>query len=58
LAKEKLNMYLIKKSNFVLKNYGLKVFIKKAIRFPINRLNLLRQKITEGKSKEKFRRSD
>jgi hypothetical protein len=36
-------MYLIKKSIFVLKNYGLKVFIKKAIRFPINRLNLLRQ---------------
>jgi predicted O-methyltransferase YrrM len=45
-------MYLIKKSIFVLKNYGLKVFIKKAIRFPINRLNLLRQKITEGKAKK------
>jgi predicted O-methyltransferase YrrM len=45
-------MYLIKKSIFVLKNYGLEVFIKKAIRFPINRLNLLKQKITEEKARK------
>jgi predicted O-methyltransferase YrrM len=45
-------MYLIKKSIFVLKNYGLKNFIKKAIRFPINRLNFLKQKITEEKAKK------
>jgi len=45
-------MYLIKKSIFVLKNYGLKVFIKKAIRFPINRLNLLRQRKAEEKAKK------
>jgi hypothetical protein len=42
-------MYLIKKSIFVLKNYN---FIKKAIRFPINRLNLLRQKLTEEKARK------
>jgi len=45
-------MYLIQKSIFVLKNYGLGVFIKKAIRFPINRLNLLKQKITEEKGRK------
>ena len=45
-------MYLLKKSIFVLKNYGLKAFIKKAIRFPINRLNLLRQKRVEEKAKK------
>jgi len=45
-------MYLIKKSIFVLKNYGLKAFIKKAIRFPINRLNLLRQRKTEEKARK------
>jgi predicted O-methyltransferase YrrM len=45
-------MYLIKKSIFVLKNYGLEAFIKKAIRFPINRLNLLKQKITEEKARK------
>jgi predicted O-methyltransferase YrrM len=45
-------MYLLKKSIFVLKNYGLKAFIKKAIRFPINRLNLLRQRRAEEKAKK------
>jgi predicted O-methyltransferase YrrM len=45
-------MYLIKKSIFVLKNYGLKAFVKKAIRVPINRLNLLRQKIAEEKARK------
>jgi len=33
--KFKLNMYLLKKSIFVLKNYGFKAFIKKAIRLKI-----------------------
>jgi hypothetical protein len=42
-------MYLLKKSIFVLKNYGLKAFINKAIKFPINRLDLLRQRKTEEK---------
>jgi len=45
-------MYLIKKSIFVLKNYGLKAFIKKAIRFPINRLNFLRQRKSEEKARK------
>ncbi len=45
-------MYLIKKSIFVLKNYGIKAFIKKVLRFPINRINILRQKITENKAKK------
>jgi predicted O-methyltransferase YrrM len=45
-------MYLLKKSIFVLKNYGLKAFIKKAARFPINRLNLLRQRKAEEKAKK------
>jgi hypothetical protein len=45
-------MYIIKKSIFVLKNYGLKAFIKKAIRFPINRLNLLRQIRAEEKARK------
>jgi hypothetical protein len=45
-------MYLLKKSIFVLKNYGLKAFINKTSRFPINRLNLLKQKITEGKARK------
>ncbi len=35
---------LIKKSIFVLKNYGLKVFLIKAIKWPINRINLLLRK--------------
>jgi len=46
-------MNLIKKSTFILKNYGIKAFIKKAIKFPINRLNLLRQR----KAKEKARKN-
>jgi len=45
-------MNIIKKSIFVIKNYGVKVFIKKAIRFPINRLNLLKQKIAERKARK------
>jgi predicted O-methyltransferase YrrM len=45
-------MYLLKKSIFVLKNYGLKAFIKKAIRFPINRLNILMQRKAEEKSEK------
>lgn len=35
---------LIKKSIFVLRNYGLKVFLIKAIKWPFNRINLLKQK--------------
>jgi cephalosporin hydroxylase len=42
-------MYLITKSIFVLKNCGLKAFIKKVIRFPIN---LLRHKLKEEKAKK------
>jgi len=45
-------MNIIKKSIFVIKNYGVKAFIKKAIRFPINRLNLLKQKIAERKARK------
>ena len=45
-------MYLIKKSIFILKNYGIKTFIKKAIRFPINRINLLKQKREEERTKK------
>jgi len=46
-------MDLIKKSIFVLKNYGLKTFIKKVIKFPINRIDILKKKITEEKVKKK-----
>jgi predicted O-methyltransferase YrrM len=45
-------MNLIKKSIFILKNYGIKAFIKKAIKFPINKINLLEQKKVEKKTKE------
>jgi len=45
-------MNIIKKSIFVIKNYGVKAFIKKAIRFPINKLNLLKQKIAERKARK------
>ena len=45
-------MYLIKKSIFILKNYGIKTFIKKAIRFSINRINLLKQKRAEERAKK------
>ena len=45
-------MRLIKKSIFILKNYGIKTFIKKAIRFPINRINLLKQKRAEERAKK------
>ena len=45
-------MNIIKKSIFVIKNYGVKAFIKKAIRFPISRLNLLKQKIAERKARK------
>ncbi len=45
-------MHLIKKSIFILKNYGLKTFVKKVIRFPINRINLLKQKKAEEKAKK------
>ncbi|MGC8776165.1 MAG: class I SAM-dependent methyltransferase [Minisyncoccia bacterium] len=48
-------MNLIKKSIFILKNYGLKTFIKKAFRFPINRINLLKQKRVEQKAKNNHR---
>ncbi|GIW67077.1 MAG: hypothetical protein KatS3mg095_0975 [Candidatus Parcubacteria bacterium] len=41
---------LIKKSIFVLKNYGLKVFLIKAIKFPINKFNLLKQNLVNKKS--------
>jgi hypothetical protein len=37
-------MYLIKKSIFVLKNYGIKTFIKKDIKFPTNKINFLKQR--------------
>jgi predicted O-methyltransferase YrrM len=46
-------MYLIKKSIFVLKNYGLKTFIKKVIRVPISRIDILKKKIAEEKAKKK-----
>jgi len=45
-------MYLIKKSTFILKNYGIKTFIKKAFQFPINKINLLKQRKAEKKAKE------
>jgi cephalosporin hydroxylase len=45
-------MYLIKKSTFILKNYGTKTFIKKLIRFPINKINILKQRKAEKKVKE------
>jgi len=45
-------MYLIKKSIFVLKNFGFKEFIKKAIIFPINIINLLRQKSLQIKARK------
>ncbi|BCX15609.1 MAG: hypothetical protein KatS3mg097_501 [Candidatus Parcubacteria bacterium] len=41
---------LIKKSIFVLRNYGLKVFLIKALKFPLNRINLLRQKLGEKRA--------
>jgi predicted O-methyltransferase YrrM len=46
-------MDLIKKSIFVLKNYGLKTFIKKVIKFPISRIDILKEKIAEEKAKKK-----
>jgi cephalosporin hydroxylase len=45
-------MYLIKKSKFILKNYETKNFIKKLIQFPINKINILKQKKAEKKTKE------
>ncbi|MEM0476589.1 MAG: class I SAM-dependent methyltransferase, partial [Candidatus Aenigmatarchaeota archaeon] len=42
---------LIKKSIFILKNYGLKVFLIKAKKWPINRINLLKQRLNEKKAK-------
>jgi len=45
-------MNLIKKSIFILKNYGIKAFIKKAIKFPINKINLLEQRKAEKKAKK------
>ncbi len=41
---------LIKKSIFVLKNYGPKVFILKVIRFSINRFNLFKQNLANKKA--------
>jgi len=43
---------LVKKSIFVLKNYGLRVFLIKAIKWPINRINLLKQRLNEKKAKK------
>jgi hypothetical protein len=37
-------MNLIKKSIFILKNYGTKIFIKKDIKFPTNKINFLKQR--------------
>jgi len=45
-------MYLIKKSKFILKNYGIKTFIEKLIQFPINKINILKQRKAEKKAKE------
>jgi predicted O-methyltransferase YrrM len=45
-------MYLIKKSTFILKNYGIKTFIKKAFQFPINKINFLKQRKAEKNTKE------
>lgn len=42
---------LVKKSIFVLKNYGLKIFLIKAIKWPINIINLLKQRLNEKKQK-------
>ncbi|GIW67117.1 MAG: hypothetical protein KatS3mg095_1015 [Candidatus Parcubacteria bacterium] len=41
---------LVRKSIFVLKNYGLKVFLIKAIKFPINKFNLLKQNLVNKKA--------
>ncbi|GIW65031.1 MAG: hypothetical protein KatS3mg093_010 [Candidatus Parcubacteria bacterium] len=41
---------LIKKSIFILKNYGPKVFLLKVIRFPINKFNLLKQNLANKKA--------
>ncbi len=43
---------LIKKSFFILKNYGLKVFLIKAIKWPFNKINFLRQKLGENKARK------
>jgi hypothetical protein len=45
-------MNLIKKSIFIFKKYGIKAFIKKAIKFPINKINLLKQRNAEKKAKK------
>ncbi len=44
---------LIKRSIFVLKNYGLKLFLIKAVKWPINRINLLKQKLKENRARKK-----
>ncbi len=41
---------LIQKSIFVLKNYGPKVFVYKAIKFPINKFNLFKQNLADKKA--------
>jgi len=44
-------MRLLKKSYYILKNLGFNVFIKRAIRYPINKIDNVKQKIAEKKSK-------
>jgi hypothetical protein len=44
-------MRLLKKSYYILKNLGFKVFTKKAIRYPINKIVNVKQKIVENKTK-------
>jgi predicted O-methyltransferase YrrM len=45
-------MRLLKKSYYILKNLGFKVFIKKAIRYPINKIDNVKQKRAEKKARQ------
>jgi predicted O-methyltransferase YrrM len=45
-------MRLLKKSYYILKNLGFKVFTKKAIRYPINKIVNVKQKIVENKARQ------
>jgi predicted O-methyltransferase YrrM len=44
-------MRLLKKSYYILKNLGFNVFIKRAIRYPINKIDNVKQKIAEKKAR-------
>lgn len=43
---------LIKKSIFILRNYGLRVFLIKATKWPLNRIKQIKQKFGEAKAKK------